>query len=166
MTRSTTHWPLSRAARHGPGPTGLRPRRGWELHPGVRSGGRLSRGERAANLLRDGLGAWGFAAAAAGLAGAGIVVTLRRDGGDPFAVLVAVMSGAALVELSVLLMAARRADRTAGEVALYDLSSARREAAAVQELREEVERLRTELAALTARLQAGQWPGIRGGGRS
>lgn len=107
-------------------------------------------------------------ATAALLVGAGIVITARRDGGsDPSAVLTAVLSGVALVELSVVLMTARRADRAAAEVALYDLESARWQSAEVEDLREEVERLRGDLTLLTARLQAsGQHAGTPQGGRS
>jgi uncharacterized membrane protein len=144
----------SRPVRHRPGLAGLRPRRGFELHPGVRSNDRLSRGERAADLARDGLGSWIFAAAGGVLVIVGIVMAVRWDedvGLVP--TLLVVLSGLALVELSLVLMAARRAARTAGEVALYDLESDRRAAAAVEELRDEVERLRGDLARLIARLQ-------------
>lgn len=100
--------------------------------------------------------------------GAGILITARRDdGGDPSALLAAVLSGFAVAELSVVLMTARRADRAAVEVALYDLESARWQASAVEDLRKEVERLRGDLAVLTARLQAsGQHAGAARGGRS
>jgi hypothetical protein len=70
----------------------------------------------------------------------------------------AVLSGLVLVELSIGLMTARRTDEVAGEVALYDLESDRRSAAAVEDLRDEVERLRGDLARLTARLQTSARP--------
>ncbi len=32
----------------------------WHRHPGVRSGNRLSLGERAADRMRNGMGSWPF----------------------------------------------------------------------------------------------------------
>lgn len=32
----------------------------WHLHPGVRSGAKLTVGERAADLVRNGMGSWPF----------------------------------------------------------------------------------------------------------
>lgn len=34
--------------------------RPWTAHPGVRSGPELTRGERAADRLRNGMGSWAF----------------------------------------------------------------------------------------------------------
>jgi uncharacterized membrane protein len=36
----------------------------WRRHPAVRVGEQLTRGERAADLLRNGMGSWGFVLAA------------------------------------------------------------------------------------------------------
>ena len=36
----------------------------WKSHPAVRSGDQLTRGERAADRLRNGMGSWGFVVAA------------------------------------------------------------------------------------------------------
>jgi hypothetical protein len=145
------HQPPS-SAQHRLGLVGLRRAEGWELHPGVRSAdGR----DRAADLARDVLGSWTFAAIAAALAVASVVMSVRRD--HPASV-AAVLSGLVLVELSIVLMTARRTDEVAGEVALYELESDRRSAAAVEDLRDEVERLRGDLARLTARLQTSARP--------
>ena len=120
----------------------------------MRSDELLSLGERAADRARDGLGSFTFAAGAAVLIGVTIVLAVRHDDrAGPVAVLGLALSGLTLVELSLLLMAARRADRTAAESALYELESDRRAAAGVGELRDEVERLRGDLARLAARME-------------
>jgi hypothetical protein len=131
------------------------PRHSWDLHPGVQSSGELTRRDRAADLAADLLGTWTAAAAGTCLAVVGIVFTVRRD--DAAAVTV-VLSGLAVVALSILLMTARRRDQINAEVALYDLESDRRVAVAIEELRDEVERLRGDLARLTARLQTAARP--------
>jgi uncharacterized membrane protein len=149
----TSSSPSPRLARHRPGLVGLRPRRGWELHPGLASGGRLSLGDRAADRARDALGSWTFVAVAAGLVGVGVVMAIRHDeGAGPVAVLGLALSGVAVLGLSLLLMAARRADRNAVRLALHDLESSRCEAATIDEIRGEVTRLHADLARLAARL--------------
>lgn len=151
--------------RHRPGFAWLRTRRGWELHPGVRSADQLRTGDRAADLARNSLGSWTFTSVGVVLVVAGVVTAVRRHEDAGLVVLGIVLSGLALMELSLILMTARRADRTAGEAAVYDLERDRREAAAIQDLRDEVERLRGDLAALTARIQAGAHSGERADGR-
>jgi hypothetical protein len=59
------------------------------------------------------------------------------------------------------LMAAGRADRIAGDVALHQLDSERRAAAGIGEVRDDVEQLRAEVARLTARLETAN--GFRAG---
>jgi len=140
-------------AQHRSGLAGLRPLRAWELHPGVRSGDRLSRGERAADLVRDGLGSWPVTLVGAVLLGSGVAMAVRGGGAGPVAVLGVILCGLVVLDLSLLLMTARRADRTASELASYDLASKRRAAAAAADLRDEVDRLRAELARVAARLQ-------------
>ncbi len=120
---------------------------------------RLRIGERAADSARDFVGSWPFLLLLALLVTAGIVVAVRHDtAAGPVAVLGLASSGLALVGLSLVLLAARRADRTAAQVALYDLESDRRRAAAVDELRNDVEQLRGDLARLVARLEASSSP--------
>ncbi|TCC35272.1 hypothetical protein E0H75_41545 [Kribbella capetownensis] len=136
---------------HSPRPARLRGRKPtWSLHPGVRSHDGLPRRERAADLARGLLGSWTAATVGAGLVGAGIVLTVRRDAATGMTV---VLSGLVVVALSIVLMTSKRLDDTAAEVALYALESDRRAAVAIEELRDEVERLRGDLARLTARGQ-------------
>ncbi len=95
----------------------------------------------------------------AALVTAATIVAVRHDtAAGPVAVLCLALSGLALVGLSLVLLVARRADRTAAQVALYDLESDRRRAAAVDELRDDVEQLRGDLARLVARLEASSSP--------
>ena len=152
-----------RPALHRSGLAGLRPRRGWELHPGVRSGDRLSRGERVADLARDRLGSWPVALTGVTVLGAGIVLDVRRGRAGPGVVLGLMLCGLVILDLSLVLMAARRADRTASELASYQLASDRRSAATVADLRDEVDRLRTDVARLSARLQTSRQVDQAGG---
>ena len=147
MTPDSTRTP--RPARlHGRNPR-------WSLHPGVRSDDGLTRRERATDLARDLLGSWTTATVGAGLVGVGMVLTVRRDAPTGMSV---VLSGLVVVALSVLLMTSKRLDDTAAEVALYHLESDRRAGVAIEELRDEVERLRGDLARLTARVQTSVRP--------
>jgi uncharacterized membrane protein len=101
------------------------------------------------------MGSWTAATVGAGLFGVGIVLTVRRDAATGTSV---VLSGLAVVALSIVLMTSKRLDDTAAQVALYDLESDRRAAVAIEELRDEVERLRGDLARLTARVQTSVRP--------
>jgi hypothetical protein len=146
--------PPPRLARHRPGLAGLRWRREWELHPGVRSASRLSLGKRAANRARDGLSSWIVVAWTCALMAVGIAAALRPDDRTgPVTVLGLVLSCVAVVELPLVLMATRPADQTAAELALHDLDSTRPAAAAIKDLRDEVQRLRGDLTGRAARLQ-------------
>ena len=58
------------------------------------------------------------------------------------------------MELLLVLMAARRADRTAAELARHELESIRRAAAGIDEVRGEVVQVREDVARLVARLDS------------
>jgi uncharacterized membrane protein len=143
--------PLHHPARHRIRLVGVRRR--WELHPGFRSDLELSVGERAADRVRAVLGSWPFLAAAAALLGVGIGAAVAQDDRvGPAVALGLVLGGIAVVELLLVLMAARRTDRIAGELALHELESIRRAAAGIHEVRDDVAELREDLARLVARL--------------
>jgi uncharacterized membrane protein len=96
----------------------------WHQHPGVRSGEGLTTGERAADLVRNGMGSWpfvfaflGFMAIWAGYNG--------KHGFDPypFILLNLFLSMIAGLQGAILLISAKRADSISGEVALHTLGN-------------------------------------------
>jgi uncharacterized membrane protein len=93
----------------------------WHRHPGVRSGDELSRGERAADLLRNSMGSWGFVFGAL-LFLAGWMIGNRNVGFDPypFILLNLVLSCLAAMQGAILLIAAKRQDQVASELAMHD----------------------------------------------
>ncbi|GLW09262.1 hypothetical protein Misp01_43910 [Microtetraspora sp. NBRC 13810] len=138
-----------------PSPTRpLRRHDGWEPYPQARAGRRPVRGEQAAETARDVLGSWRFICAAviAVVAVAGSTV-IRGQRTDLAVVLDLTLSAVAVVELALILMAARRTDLVNGEQALHDRRAARRTEAVSIELRDEMERLHLDLARLTARVE-------------
>jgi uncharacterized membrane protein len=138
---------------------GLRRRSGWELHPGVRTGRRLSRAERAADAARDALGSWTFICVlTAGTVAAAVWAFWHDRHVGAVTVLDLVLSGLTLLEVSLVLMAIRRHDRAVGEQALYDLDVTRRAAAAANEAHTKLEELHTEIARLAARVEVSRRP--------
>jgi uncharacterized membrane protein len=130
------------------------PRRpGWARHPGVRSGRRLTFGERAADRLWGAVGSWSYLAVLAAVVAAAAVTAVRHDErAGAVALLSLGLSALALVEISLVLMAARRAERNTTEAALYDLDQGRRATAVAEDLRDEVQRLHADLARIAARV--------------
>ncbi len=119
----------------------------WSQHPGVRAGHRLRFAERASDGLCGAAGSW---AALGVLAVGGTVVLLCfRDSGGA-AVLALILALLAVAESVVVLMALRRADRIAAEIALHRLAHERSAAAVTQDLRDEVGRLHREVARVAA----------------
>ena len=93
----------------------------WHRHPGVRSGERLTRGERAADRLRVWMGSWGFVIGAL-LFLAGWMIGNRNVGFDPypFILLNLILSCLAALQGAILLIAAKRADQISSELAAHD----------------------------------------------
>jgi uncharacterized membrane protein len=93
----------------------------WRNHPGVRSGDELSRGERAADVLRSVMGSWGFVIGAL-LFLAGWIIGNGHHGFDPypFILLNLLLSCLAALQGAILLIAARRADQISSELAVHD----------------------------------------------
>lgn len=93
----------------------------WRPHPAVRSGDELTPGERAADALRNGMGSWAFVLGAV-LFLAGWIVGNRNAGFDPypFILLNLILSCLAALQGAILLIAARRSDQIAAELALHD----------------------------------------------
>jgi uncharacterized membrane protein len=93
----------------------------WHRHPGVRSDDQLTRGERAADAMRNGMGSWGFVFGAL-LFLAGWMLGNRNVGFDPypFILLNLVLSCLAAMQGAILLIAAKRQDQVSSELALHD----------------------------------------------
>ena len=95
----------------------------WHAHPGVRSGSQLSRGERAADTMRNSMGSWPFVFGALTFLGLWMAlnVFLGHSGFDkyPFILLNLVLSCLAALQGAILLIAAKRADAISAELAQH-----------------------------------------------
>ncbi len=96
----------------------------WHLHPGVRTGDRLTLGERSADLMRNGMGSWPFVAAFL-LLMAGWAAANGDDGFDPypFILLNLFLSMIAGLQGAILLISAKREDSVNSEVAVHTLTN-------------------------------------------
>jgi uncharacterized membrane protein len=99
-----------------------RPER-WEDVPSVRSGEGLTRGEVAADLMRNGMGSWAFVFGA--LVFLAIWMGYNRNQAGvfdpyPFILLNLVLSCLAAMQGAILLIAAKRQDQIASELARHD----------------------------------------------
>ena len=96
----------------------------WRPHPAVRTGNELTRGERAADKLRNGMGSWGFVFISLVFL-AGWVIGNRGQGFDPypFILLNLILSMVAALQGAILLIAARRADQVSAELAMHDFET-------------------------------------------
>lgn len=114
----------------------------WHGHPTVRTGKELTIGERAADILRNGMGSWTFVFVFI----AGMVVWGFTDGGGidifPWILLNLFLSMLAGLQGAILLIAAKRADQIASEVAAHTLENT----VILQELVEKNIRLTEKLA--------------------
>ena len=99
----------------------------WREHPGVRKEDQLTNGERAADLVRNGMGSWpfvfaflGFMAIWAGYNG--------KNGFDPypFILLNLFLSMIAGLQGAILLISAKRADSISSEVAVHTLENTKK----------------------------------------
>ena len=107
----------------------------WHRHPGVRSGDQLTFGERAADSVRNGMGSWWFVFGSL-LFLAGWMTGNRNVGFDPypFILLNLVLSCVAAMQGAILLIAAKRADQVASELAVSDYHTVSDVHALVQEI--------------------------------
>jgi len=119
-------------------------RPGWHHHPGVRSGERLTRGERAADKLRNGMGSWGFVFGAL-IFLFGWMLGNRNVGFDkyPFILLNLILSCLAAMQGAILLIAAKREDQISSELAQHDYDT-----------NVEADRIVKEIHALTTEIHA------------
>jgi uncharacterized membrane protein len=100
----------------------------WHKHPGVRSGDQLSRGERAADRMRNIMGSWAFVFSFFAVMIAWALVNtvlfehiLHHKAFDPYPYILLnlFLSMMAGVQAAALLIAAKRADSISSEVALH-----------------------------------------------
>lgn len=98
----------------------------WHRHPGVRSGEELTLGERAADAMRNGMGSWKFVFAffAFMIAWALVNSVFHLGGGNgydpyPYILLNLFLSMLAGIQAAALLIAAKRADQIASEIAVH-----------------------------------------------
>lgn len=101
----------------------------WHHHPGVRSGDQLTLGERAADRMRSAMGSWSFVFAFFGImilwAVANSIFYLGGKSGEhgfdpyPYILLNLFLSMLAGVQAAALLIAAKRSDAVASEIALH-----------------------------------------------
>ena len=106
-------------------------------HPAVRSGDKLTRGERAADRLRNGMGSWGFVFAALVFL-AGWMIGNRNVGFDkyPFILLNLILSCLAAMQGAILLIASKREDQISSELARHDYETNSEADLIVKEIRE------------------------------
>lgn len=116
----------------------------WHHHPAVRTGEKLTRGERAADRLRNGMGSWGFVFGAMVFL-FGWMLGNRNVGFDkyPFILLNLILSCLAAMQGAILLIAAKREDQISSELAKHDY-----------ETNLEADRIVKEIHALTTEIHA------------
>ncbi len=134
---------------------------GWHAHPSVRSRGELTLGERAADKMRNGMGSWAFVFAALAFLAVWMLFNAVRGHSAfdayPFILLNLVLSCLAAMQGAILLIAAKRSDQVASELAQHDYDTDCRAEMLIEalhtsllELREDHRHLHDQLAALTA----------------
>ena len=158
LEHKPAYWPfdaLWRRVRRGM--LGTAHDRHWRAHPAVATEDQLTFGQRAADVMRGMLATWTFLGVLAGaMASWAVTGGFGRDP-FPYILLNLCLSTLAGVQGAVLLIAAKRADQIAAQVALHTLENTEAVKALLQqntELTATVERLARELHAATARIEA------------
>jgi len=120
----------------------------WK-HPAVRSGDQLTRGERAADLVRNGMGSWPFVLAAAIFLA--VWMAFNRDVGFdpyPFILLNLVLSCIAALQGAILLIAAKREDQISAALAQHDFETDQETDRLVRDLLDRVTQLQADVRRL------------------
>lgn len=94
----------------------------WDGHPAVTTGPDLTVGDRAADRLRNGMGSWWFIFTALGFLAGWMVTNGAGMDPAPWIGLNLILSCLAALQGGILLIAAKRADRIAGELAAHDFT--------------------------------------------
>ncbi len=100
----------------------------WRFHPTVRSDNQLSRGERAADLMRNRMGSWAFVIWFTILLIAWAITNtliFHNQSWDPYPYILLnlFLSMLAAIQGAILLIAAKRQDQIASELAKHDYST-------------------------------------------
>jgi uncharacterized membrane protein len=116
----------------------------WTPLPGVRTGAELSRGEKAADAVRNKMGSWGFVALFVLFMVFWAITNtliLRHNAWDayPYILLNLFLSMLAGLQGAILLIAAKRADAVAAEQALSHLTISKTSGELIRELHKEVQ---------------------------
>jgi uncharacterized membrane protein len=140
----------------------------WHRHPGVRSGEELSMGERAADRVRNGMGSWPFVFCFLGfMAFWAVINSLFYLGGHhgkhgfdpyPYILLNLMLSMVAGLQGAILLIAAKRADQIASELAMHTYDNTKAIADLLKQntdLTEAVDKLTTEIHKQICQAQSG-----------
>ena len=139
-------------------------RHGWHAHPAVRTKDQLTLGERAADRMRNGMGSWAFVFAALAFLALWMVYNGLSGGSAydkyPFILLNLVLSCLAAMQGAILLIAAKRSDQVASELAEHDYETDSRAEQLIEtltrnlaELHEEHRAMRAQLVAVTRLLE-------------
>lgn len=112
-------------------------------HPGVRTADQLTLGERAADGMRNGMGSWPFVFGSILFLAAWMAYN-RGSGFDPFPFILLnlVLSCLAAMQGAILLIAAKRSDQIAAELAVHDYETNTRALEDIQQIRAELQALR------------------------
>jgi uncharacterized membrane protein len=103
----------------------------------IKSSDQLTTGERAADLLRNGMGSWGFVLSALAFL-AGWMIANGTDGFDPFPFILLnlILSCLAAPQGAILLIAAKRADALSRDLAEHDYKTNLEAAEIIKEIRQ------------------------------
>jgi uncharacterized membrane protein len=129
---------------------------GWHAHPAVRTRDQLTLGERAADRMRNGMGSWAFVFAALAFLAVWMIYNALRGHAAfdvyPFILLNLVLSCLAAMQGAILLIAAKRSDQVAAELAQHDFDTDSRAEKLIETLHESLDALRSEHRAMSQQL--------------
>ena len=110
----------------------------WDFHPNVRTGDQRTLGEKCADAMRHGMGSWPFVFSFVVFMIIWMLSNLGNKSWDPFPFILLnlMLSTLAGLQGAILLIAAKRADRIAAELAAYHLQVSEDHKVMLSELKE------------------------------
>jgi uncharacterized membrane protein len=128
------------------------------VHPAIRTGDQLSLGERSADRLRNSMGSWTFVFGALAFLAFWMLLNAARGGSSfdpyPFILLHLVLSCLAALQGAILLIAAKRSDQVASELAQHDFETDRQAEQLIEALIEKLGVLHDEHRDMRAQFDA------------